>query len=265
MHHYLLNVTWKCQNNCPECWMQNTVGRRPEMLSAAERPLRDWLYAIERDKPELVDIAGGEPLLVPWATMLIQECPDTLFGLSTNGLAARGLAQLVRACPRNLIAINVSYHPRAVETHPDYEERYRKAVAMLLQAPGRPHVNVVDYEDNWERSTPMREWRDARGVKVVRSPFETVDDLGEFTDTALCCQGGVNHLTVAPDGKAWPCLTALRSPYWKDLCLGNWLDGDIDLARKPQPCHLKCVDYYVLPKLHESGDMWRIEAKPCAS
>ena len=262
MRHFLLNLTWKCQNNCPYCWMQNTVGRRPEMLAANERPMEDWLKAIYRDGPELIDIAGGEPLLIPWLTMLICECPNTAFGLSTNGLALRGLGQLIRISPKNLIAINVSYHPRAREHHADYDERYKKAIEMLLDTNGKPHVNIVDYENNWDRSFWIRNWLETQNVKVVKSPYERVDNLGERLEQGLCCQGGINHLTIGPDGSAWPCLTALRSPYWRELCLGNWLDSEIDLGKKPQPCHLNCVDYYVLPQQHEAGDMWRCEVQP---
>ena len=81
-------------------------------------------------------------------------------------------------------------------------------------------------------------------------------------ETGLICKGGIDHLVIAPDGTAWPCLSALRSPDWREMILGNWLDGKIDLSRKPQPCYLNCTDYYVLKEQHSNGDMWGVDAKP---
>jgi hypothetical protein len=99
-----------------------------------------------------------------------------------------------------------------------------------------------------ERAQWAIQWMHESGVKYELSPYEQMGTLGQVLEQGLCCKGGVNHLTVAPDGTAWPCLTALRSPFWEALALGNWLDDTIDLSKKPQPCYLNCVDYYVLPE-----------------
>jgi organic radical activating enzyme len=262
MSHYLINPTWRCQNACSYCWVRQTVLQRPELVHATERTLDDWVRAIQRDKPQTVDIAGGEPMLLPWIPELIRACTTTRFGLSTNGLAFDQLERLCEISLRNLVSINVSWHPECVGRWRGYEQRWKTTVQMLMQAGYTVGPNVVDVGTNVEQSQGVIEWMRVRRIPFAVSPHERMDNLDQKLAQGLLCQGGVNHLTVAPDGEAWPCLTTLRSPFWAETSLGNWLDGTVDVSRKPQPCTLNCVDYYVLPQLHQAGDMWQIQARP---
>lgn len=261
MKHYLANVTWRCQNRCSYCWMQKSVSKRPELTTATERPMMDWVEAIHRDHVDILDIAGGEPLLLDWIPDLIRACPATQFGLSTNGLSGPGIARLAKARPYNLLGVNVSYHPETLSWNADYHDRYAEALNTLRSAGVNVHANVVNAPGVAEGAAEVIEKLRAAGVSVVVNPDERVEDLGILTDTPLECDGGITHLTVAPDGTAWPCLTTLRSPYWAEMSVGNWLDNTIDLSRKPVPCRLKCVDYYVLKHEHSNGDMWGINAR----
>lgn len=264
MKHYLIQPTWRCHNRCSYCWVNTTVLTRPEMQAAPERPLADWVAAIERDRPDLVDIAGGEPLLVPWVIDLIEACPATRFGLSTNGLNARGIERLVSRRLPNLVAINVSYHPEAEDRWVGYRARWQQTVGSLKAAGYALGPNLVDHGANVERAAPVLRWLEGLGIRYAVSPYEESAGLGTPQAQGLCCQGGVQHLNIAPDGSAWPCLTSMRSPLWVEYRLGNWLDGPLDLSRKPQPCYLWCHDYYVLAPSHPNGDMWGVEARPCA-
>lgn len=264
--HDLYNLTWACQNACPECWMRATVGTRL-MREAATRPLDDWLRAVHRDPPDLIDVAGGEPLLVDWLPEFVRGVSPIRVGLSTNALSLEGILGLTRERLPNLVSLNLSYHPAT--RRPDYSIRFRAEALALKEAGYSVFVSVVDYSDNVERARRVLDSLAERGVGSVVSPYEEVSSLDTPMTQGLACKGGVNHLVVAPDGLAWPCLTSLRAPSYQETCLGNWLDGDgtspaIDLSRKPQPCHLPCVDYYELRLKHPSGDMWRTEARPCA-
>ena len=48
MRHYLLNLTWHCQNECSYCWVERTVRLRPEQYRRKTRPLEDWIVAIRK-------------------------------------------------------------------------------------------------------------------------------------------------------------------------------------------------------------------------
>ena len=265
LKHYLIAPTWRCQNSCSYCWVGKTVKTRPELYEAQTRPVEDWLRAIERDKPDLIDIAGGEPLLWHGLVDLIRQTPDTKFALSTNVLDTGQLGRLVQQRYRNVFAIAVSYHPESASRLPGYVGAFSMALLSLAYAGYPVSVSVVDYKDNKATSAFMADWVNALGGKPVLSPYEDVTDIRWETEQGLCCQGGTSHLVIGPDGTAWPCLTALRSPFWKELQLGNWLDGTIDLTKKPQPCFLNCIDYYVLKDQHANGDMWGVEVQPSES
>lgn len=262
MRHFLINVLWPCNLKCSYCWVEHTVRARPEQFRSNIRPCEDWVRAINRDSIELVDIAGGEPLLLDWIPDLIEQCPRTTFGLSTNGLRLDNLIKLAERGPRNLCNVNISLHIETLDTMPDYLERYAVAVNTLRGAGVRTSASVVAANDNVDRTQHAVDRLREAGVHVSISPYEDSSTLGELVSQGLTCDGGVTHLSLAPNGDAWPCLTTMRSPMWAETCLGNWIDGTIDLSRKPKPCHLQCVDYYTLPTQHEAGDMWLIHAKP---
>ena len=258
--HLCVNLTWLCQNECDVCWLNDTIRARGDQKMMRTRPLADWTAALHRDKPRVVDIAGGEPLLVPWLTDLLDQNPFTKFAISTNALSLQGVNRLCEVRRRNVVSINASIHPDC--TRPDYP-RFFLAQVMRLVTKGYPvHCNLVDYGDDVERGAEIRKGLEKLGVTVVISPYERTDDLGEPNDIPLVCKAGQNHLVIAPDGTAWPCLTALRSPDWERYILGNWLDGEIDLNKVPRPCLLKCTDYLVLKTQHQAGDIWGVEPKP---
>lgn len=254
MKHWLINPTWRCQNNCSYCWMKQTVAKRPELYTATERPVEDWYNALYRERPEVVDIAGGEPLLLDWIPELIWACDTIKFGLSTNGLHKAGIDKLCSERLGNLVSINISYHPETKASN--YIDRWMDAVTRLHMTGYHVHCNVVKANDNVEMAQEAIERLTRLGVPFELSPYEIMSTLGTKLSQGLLCEGGVDHLVVAPDGTAWPCLTTLRSPFWKETIIGNWLDNTVDVSRKEQPCHLNCVDYYVLPAEHSSGDMW---------
>lgn len=264
MKHYAAHITWRCVNRCAECWVRQTVYQRPDVLGVPERPLADWLAAIDRDRPGMLEILGGEPFAVSWLYELClgARCP---VAISTNCVLTSRIEQFAWA-PRlpNLRSVTCSYHPDAADVHDRYDWRYRRSVLALSEAGYNVCCNLVDYPGHRERSETMLRWLEGLGIKALVSPYEHTDTLGDKQALGLVCKGGEDHLLIAPDGSAYPCFTAFRSPYWREYCLGNWLDGTVDAGRKPVPCYLDCVDYYVLPQEHAAGDMWGSCPRPAA-
>jgi len=271
MTHILLNPTWSCVNKCAYCWLNSTIRKRPELLNAKTRPFDDWLSAVKRElvkietttgrTPLVIDIAGGEPFLLPWIVEFIAHFPEVPVGLSTNGLPDHVLQLVRRPKLPNLISINMSYHPGTTERYPDYEQFFRNRVLDILGTGYPLHISAVGYGEGARLVRDLAGWATDIGIDVYVSPYEDMAMLADKQEQGLVCKGGINHIVVAPDGTSWPCLSTLRSPFWRESILGNWLDDNIDISKKEQPCHIYCVDYYFLKHHHRDGDMWGVEAR----
>ena len=263
MKHYLINTTWKCQLHCGYCWVRRHINKVPELTGVCDRPFEDWVRATRRDPPDIMDIGGGEPLSVPWTLDYIATFPDIRFGLSTNGLNSDQVEELAKRKLRNIVNINLSYHPEAAHQYPWYDNLWKREVLMLTNAGYSvgPNLEITPY--NMEHGQWAIDWLRSMGLHMVVSPICTgTPELYKPQSQALICEGGINFITVAPDGRAWPCQTALNSYAWDETSIGNWLDGPLGLSHKPVPCYLYCVDYFIQAPKHESGDFWFINARP---
>jgi hypothetical protein len=262
--HILANITWKCQLRCSYCWVRKHVNKIPALDGVvAYRPLEDWIAATERDMPDIMDIGGGEPLSVPWCLDWIRAFPNMKWGLSTNGLNVGKIDELITCPLRQVISINLSYHPEAARQYDWYDRQWRHQVQGLLGAGYNVIPNLEDTGKNVERSKWAIDWLAAIGRHMVISPLcGGRPELAHPQPLALTCEAGTAYMTVAPDGRAWPCLSSLNSYAWDETSIGNWLDGTIDLSRKPSPCNLYCVEYFIQYAQHEAGDFWGIKARP---
>lgn len=262
MKHYLLNITWRCQLYCSYCWVRRSINTNPELTRANTRPLEDWMRAIDRDKPDILTMGGGEPLTVSWALDLIKTFPEIQWSLSTNGLVRGKIDELASCRLGQIININLSYHPEAAAQYPWYFDNWKREILMLATAGYNVSSNIEKVNDNVEKSHKAIEWMKLQNLPMLISPIcGGRPELASPQPKALICDAGINHLVIAPDGGAWPCQTAINSYAWRETCLGNWLDGNIDLSRKPVPCHLWCVELYSQYKEHQAGDFFGISAR----
>jgi uncharacterized Fe-S cluster-containing radical SAM superfamily protein len=263
MKHYLMNPTWRCQSNCPECWVRQAFWWDPAIMGAVEAPFWAWRDAIAADTPDIMDVAGGEPLLVPWVIDLIHLFPQVKWGLSTNGLLTRRIDELAEAKLRNIVSINVSFHPNITRWLHTYKALYLRTLRVLLNAGYSVHTSVVDYGDNVQVAREMVEHECKEiGLPFYISPYEDMN-LDWNDPQGMLCQGGINHLVMDPAGDMWPCLSTLRSPYRHQRKMGNWLEKSPVISRcNEQPCHVYCIDYHILAKQHPAGDMWNVQARP---
>jgi hypothetical protein len=263
-NHILANITWKCQLKCSYCWVRRHINHIPELDGVvAYRPLEDWIAATKRDTPEIMDIGGGEPLSVPWCLDWIRAFPNVQWGLSTNGLNFDKIDELAACRIPQIISINLSYHPEAGKQYEWYNRNWKEQVAKLVSAGYHVIPNLEDTGHNREWARWAIDWLDSVGLHMVVSPLcGGRPELAKPQPLALTCGAGRAYMTIAPDGRAWPCLTSLNSYAWNETSIGNWLDGTIDLSSVPNPCHLWCVEYLVQYDQHEAGDFWNLQVHP---
>lgn len=269
--HYLLNVTWRCPSNCPECWVRNTIMLDRRSMSESEHTAEEWIEVLRRDKPDTLDIAGGEPFAYKEIIELIEGLSDIKIGLSTNTIYQD---EILRLCDRrldNVISINMSFHPNIMEWNEGYFDRYR-GTYVSLKAAGYPvFCSIVDWEDNVEKAAEygMSKWASRNAVNLVIAPFEDMDLVEDpsnlpLVEGGLSCDGGKTHKVFTPGGNVFPCLTTLRSHTRWERCLGNVFDEGYDPKKleKIEGCSLYCYDYYVLKNSHPGGEMWGVNPRP---
>ena len=262
MKHYLLNITWRCQLTCSYCWVRRSINTNPELTKAETRPAIDWARAIERDKPDILTMGGGEPLSVPWAIDLIRAFPNIKWSLSTNGIMVNKIMELAAQKLGQIININLSYHPESAQKYDWYFDQWRREIITLANAGYNVSSNVEKTGDNVKNSKQAIEWMKLQGLPMLISPIcGGRPELAQPQPKPLLCEAGTNHLVIAPDGGAWPCQTAINSYAWRETYLGNWLDGELDMSKKPVPCHLWCVELYSQYKEHQAGDFFGINAR----
>jgi organic radical activating enzyme len=262
MKHYLLNITWKCQLQCSYCWVRKSINTNPVLDAQTTRPLEDWINAVERDQPEMLTIGGGEPLTVPWVFDLIRSFPYIKWNLSTNGLVVSKINDLASTKFVQINNINLSYHPEAADKYPWYFSQWKREILKLAESGYNISSNIENINDNVEKSQAAIEFMQSENLPMLISPIcGGREELSRPQDIPLICEGGVNHLVIAPNGDAWPCQTAINSYAWKETCLGNWLDGTLDLSHKPIPCNLYCVDWFHQYKEHQAGDFFGLKVR----
>jgi hypothetical protein len=262
MKHYLINITNLCQLKCSYCWVRRKVNTVPELDGAVTRPFQDWVNAIKADVPDVLDIGGGEPLSVDWCIDLIREFPNIRWGLSTNGLNASKIVELASKRLPQLININLSYHPEAAKIYPWYDDQWQREIIMLAEAGYPVHPNLMRTPFALENGRWAINWLDSIGIHMIVSPMcGGLEESKKPGNKKFICDAGQNVIVVQPDGNAWPCLSALNSYAWKETCLGNWLDGTVDLNKVPKPCNLWCAEYEIQYNQHEAGDFYNTHVR----
>jgi hypothetical protein len=241
-------------------------------LAERVHSLEEWIEVFKKDPPTTLDIAGGEPFSIPWMVPFIKrlgeeaETKDVRVGLSTNGLFSKNILSLCDERLRNVISINMSFHPNIVQWMSSYIDRYKENIGKVKECGYHIFSSIVDYKNNVAISSGygIRDWLEEKGIQLVISPYEDMDVVMENTmSKKLACDGGITHKVFSPGGYVFPCLTTLRSPARWERVLGNVFDPEYDPSsvKRVESCQLFCYDYYILQRLHPSGDMWSVNAR----
>lgn len=223
MNHVCIFPTWDCQNHCEYCSIRHSKVDRTICDPAVTWP--KWFAALDRvlRRGDVVDIAGGEPLLYPGIVSLVYELGihGYHWALTTN---ARHTANIRRLCderPINCVCINVSDHAENPESV--------KAVAALRDAGFRVNVHRVDH--------PAAGKHHGRDAQII-----TYQDWsgGKATDgVRRHCTAGVHHWVADPRGDLWRCVVALETG---QPPVGNLFTGEV--TPTDTLCDFGCTSCY---------------------
>ncbi len=256
-------VTWKCNYHCVYCWQ--VQGQKVGDYLPTKLPpdlWQKWLGVWTRFRPSVgISITGGEPFLMSGFVDCMAGLRGVRFGLTSN--LSHDLQEFTeRVDPADCIRITCSIHPS--------EKNYNEALFMgrihLLRTRGFPicvnfvgwpeqlylarhYKNILErdgihfhFDPYWSKYRPVQ-WSaaDLREIESLRGPDRSPHPftLGRGPDYRVLCSGGMDHLSVMPDGTAYRCIDDEQE---RKPPVGNVFDENFRLNDGLTPCarHSTC-------------------------
>ena len=235
--------------NCWERQRQERGEFKPEPYIDSMK----WVEAWNRLNFDVIDITGGEPFLQPNFIEMVNKISAKI-AITTN--IKQDLTEFVqKVSPEKVFSMTLSFHPTQ-----NLNILHFTGKAMLLSMRGfNITINIVAYPEQMFMIPYLKSHFNNIGINVHIDPysqtpykpfemneqekkfvqmFTGADRMNAFIDEVrpVNCSGGVNHLTVFPDGKAYRCI----NDKIKDIPpIGNILDEDFNLL----PSWEYCEDY----------------------
>lgn len=261
-------TTMACNFKCHYCWevqAQEHGQYKAAPFGDSEKP---WLNAWNKLKPRILDITGGEPMLIPWMPKLLMDLdPEIKLGMTTN--ISHDMTWFVENIdPKRFVNITCSFHPTENGTGRNPMNLYLfTGRALMLQRRGFPiTINFVTWPEQLWLIEDFKTWFEQKGLRFHvdsyssisyypfkfseselaharrfigpdRAPPELVRKYGQ--NYQVMCSGGLTHLSVQPNGDANRCI--LEHQLNINPC-GNILDPEFKLWEEELPCneHFRC-------------------------
>lgn len=263
-------TTMKCDLGCHYCW-EVQAEKHGMYKPIPVGPSADkWVEAWNRLEPDLLDITGGEPFLIPWMYDLIDRLnPRTKLAFTSN-LTADFTKFVQRFSPEQVINITASWHPSENGSASRANNLYSfTGKALMLKNRGFPvTVNFVSWPEQLWLIEDFKHWFESKGIRFHVDPYSSISfypfafsaaeqgHIDRFVspertphpwtvafgkDYAVSCNGGSEHLSVLPDGSAHRCILEHQLGRNK---IGNILDPDFKWA---SPADTRCDEHWRCP------------------
>lgn len=250
-------TTMACNFKCKYCWevqAQHFGDFKPEKF----KPANQWIDAWLRLRPGVLDITGGEPFLQPGLVEIIEALAagGTRIAMTTN-ISHPLLDFVKRITPDQVFSITASYHPseNGTRDNPMNDNIFVGRLLLLREFGFNFTVNIVAWPEQlwlipkfiemceahkfrWHvdpySSMAYYPWEFTEAEKIAlrqwTTPQRDIDrpDLGP-----VLCSGGIDHLSVQPDGSAWRCILERQQQLNK---IGNIFDEDFQLLTDRRVC-----------------------------
>ena len=243
-------TTMACNFKCKYCWEVQAQERgefKPEPFLKWER----WVEAWNRINPQWLDITGGEPFLPGIGLLEVLPRLSNSIKVSITSNLSHSLLEFVKvATPQQVHSITASFHPseNGTKQQPMNPEIFIGRVKFLQEFGYRVTANIVAWPEQLWLIPHWVGMFDAQGIRWHIDPYQSIAYYPwEYTEAErellrpymaenrawgldakpdgkiVECSGGVDHLSVQPNGDAWRCILErqqLINP------LGNVFDED---------------------------------------
>lgn len=251
-----------CNFKCKYCW-EVQAQERGEFKPVPFRRAMDWLETWNRLRPQLLDITGGEPFLMPDLLDVLTGLDPTISVAITSNLSHPLLEFVKHVGPERVINVTASFHPmeNGARTHPMNPEIFVGRCLFLQNHGFNVTVNIVAWPEQMHLIPAWAEMFRSHGLRFHVDPYSSIAYYPyEYTEAerrflepwiwenrraglevlrpdapaTVMCSGGVDHINVQPDGFAWRCI--LERQLEVNL-LGNVFDPRFVLLTSPLPCN----------------------------
>jgi len=254
-------TTMACNFKCKYCW-EVQAQERGEFKPEPFQPWKKWLEAWNRLKPRFLDITGGEPFLPGIGLMEVLQGldPEILVSITSN-LSHPILEFVQKITPRQVHSITASFHPseNGTKANPMNPELFIGRVKLLQEFGFQVTVNMVAWPEQIWLIPHWVAMFEAQGIKWHVDPYASmtyfpwvytekqkellaryitpnrVQGVNAQPDgKVVSCSGGIDHLSVQPNGDAYRCILEREQFINK---LGNVFDPEFGLMTAPLECH----------------------------
>lgn len=253
-------TTMACNFKCKYCW-EVQAQERGEFKPEPFKPWEQWLEVWNRLKPQYLDITGGEPFLPGIGLINILENLDREILVSITSNLSHSLMDFVRVTsPQQVHSITASWHPteNGTKANPMNPEIFLGRVLFLQELGYSVTVNIVAWPEQLWLIPAWVGMFEHHGIRWHIDPYQSIAYYAwEYTENekellrkyltsnrafgleckpdgkVVACSGGVDHISVQPDGDAWRCILERQQFIGR---LGNVFDPEFKLLEEPGPC-----------------------------
>ena len=212
-------VTRNCTLKCPYC-------SQFDNSHVDTRTYPEWVYVWNNICPDLLNISGGEPFLLPgFVDMLKALHPSIKFSITTNlTLPVEEFARCID--PKRVVNITCSRHP---SMYKQPKEMFDGKVLLLVSKGFHVTVNLVAYPDQMYLIPAMKTHYERLGAHFHVDPYREGGGMTNYQYSQpekwflgkyigkdrkypenvkyhkAFCSAGQDYIFVEPSGDFWAC------------------------------------------------------------
>ncbi|MBS4759103.1 MAG: radical SAM protein [Clostridium sp.] len=265
------NITYRCTYQCSYCPFCSITKYSELYPKSSEKTPDEWLAILEKLPPMSFLLIGGEPLLYPGLSEVINNLPKkhSIIGLISNASLPVELYRKIK----KKVCLTLSYHREFAK-----EDEFIEKVLELNEFMWINSVNIVATPENIPFLEELHKRLNPKGVTIrvehlIKPGFQYTDEQykqiekylthdrdfrkkNDFYEAQICksCSAGRNYINIMPNADVYSCVGGMeyihaqhRQNYVKcpriidRYKMGNLADDDFKFNRTNKDCPLPCI------------------------
>jgi len=264
LRHIMWTISETCNYKCLYC---NAWHRKNDSVMYQSEEIRNRVInRLNELHPEILDITGGEPLIVPDFLDILNRIDGDIKLMITTNLSRSMVNFTKYISPERIIGITASYHPGMAD-----KEVFASKCLFLMNRGYNINVNMVAFPEHLWMIRDTRDWFTSKGILfhvddykeivALHDPAPIGESFVKYTPSApeydilkevvgedrqdyitprpvklVRCSAGVHRLTLMPDSSLFRCVLDMRQNIPP---IGKLLDEEIEFPDN----YVECTRY----------------------